>query len=256
MNEGIREHLKRHQQLLEYDFYGTHDMDMDSDEEVKRILGEEDPEAEVDPEDEENTEDEEGGEDQGEEGEEGELGSLEDELGSGLDSDEEAGDDELGGEEDLEQGMEDEGEEEVEGVDVTELVKYAEEAKETAEQGNEKVEQLFSKFEELEDQLQYMDKITNKIEHLEDEIEKRNPTDEEQMEMRSFDSYPYNLKLTDYWSEKTGYEATEDEDEMYDEEDDEYTLTVADVENDYSEEEVKRSLEKDEDEYNSFPFNL
>lgn len=249
MNENVRDHLKRHRQLLEYDFYGTSDMDMESDEEVKRILGEEDPEAEVDPETEEdNSEESEGGGD--------ELGDLEGELDTEFNTDdEEGGEDELGDEEGFE-GMEDEGEEEVEGVDVTELVQYAEEAKETAEQGNEKVEQLFSKFEELEDQLEQMDQISKKIEDLESEVEKRNPTDEEKMEMRSFDSYPYNLKLTDYWSEKTGYQATEDEDEMYDEEDDEYVLTVADVEDDYSEEEVKRSIEKDEDEYKGFPFNL
>lgn len=252
MKENARETLKRHKQLLEYDFYGTHDSDMGEDEEVKRILGEEDPEAEADPEDEEGEEDTgEEGEEEDQEGEEGgELDDLGDELDTELNSDE------ANGEEDLEQGMEDEGEEEVEGVDVTELVKYAEEAKETAEQGNEKVEQLFSKFEELEGQLQQMDKISNKIEHLEDEVEERNPTPTEELEMRSFDSYPYNLKLTDYWSEKTGYKATEDEDEMYNEEDDEYTLTVSDVEDDYSEEEVKRSLEKDEDEEQSFPFNL
>lgn len=240
MNENLRGELKRQRQLLEYDYHVPEDSDIRHDKEIKNILGEEDPEAEVGDEEEQQDQDQGGGEE---------------DIGT-----EELPDD-LGGEEEgpapADDGLEgDTGDEDVEEVDVTELVKYAEEAKDTAEKGNEKVEQLFSKFEELENKLTYMDQITQKIEDLESEVEKRNPTGEEQLEMRSFDSYPYNLKLTDYWGEKSGYQATDEEDEIYDEENDEYVLRASDVENDYSEQAVKNSIEKDEDEYNSFPFNL
>jgi hypothetical protein len=37
-----------------------------------------------------------------------------------------------------------------------------------------------------------MDKITNKIENLEQEIIKRNPTEVEKLEMRSLNSFPYS----------------------------------------------------------------
>jgi hypothetical protein len=40
-----------------------------------------------------------------------------------------------------------------------------------------------------------MDKITNKIENLEQEIIKRNPTEVEKLEMRSLNSFPYSQKI-------------------------------------------------------------
>jgi hypothetical protein len=43
-----------------------------------------------------------------------------------------------------------------------------------------------------------MDTIASKISKLEQDIK----TPEEKLELRSLDSYPFNMKLTDYWSEK------------------------------------------------------
>ena len=51
-----------------------------------------------------------------------------------------------------------------------------------------------------------MDQVINKIEDLEKEIEKRNPTPVEKLEMMSLDSFPYSVKLTDYWADKEGYD--------------------------------------------------
>ncbi len=61
--------------------------------------------------------------------------------------------------------------------------------------------------------------------------------------MRSFDSYPYNQKLTDYWSEKEGpYDAIADAKKK------EYVLTKDDVDNSYSESEIKNSFNDYEEE--------
>jgi hypothetical protein len=43
-----------------------------------------------------------------------------------------------------------------------------------------------------------MDTIASKISKLEQDIK----TPEEKLELRSLDSYPFNMKLTDYWEEK------------------------------------------------------
>jgi hypothetical protein len=97
----------------------------------------------------------------------------------------------------------------------------------------------------LENKLAGMGDITNKIDALSNDLEKRMPTPVEKLEMRSKDSYPYNLKLTDYWAEKEGnYDAmggTEDEQEG---EPKEYTLTQADVDADYSDSQIKTSFEE------------
>jgi hypothetical protein len=99
-------------------------------------------------------------------------------------------------------------EDEVE-VDVTQLVQNGEETKNAVSMANQKTEELLAKFTELEQKISAMDKISSKIEALEKEIVKRNPTPVEKLEMRSMNSYPYNIKLTDYWKDVDGYEATE-----------------------------------------------
>ena len=59
--------------------------------------------------------------------------------------------------------------------------------------------------------------------------------------MRSMDSFPYSVKLTDFWADKEGYDATEGEEE--------YTLTQSDVDN-YDEKEIRNSFNSDNDEDN------
>ena len=140
-------------------------------------------------------------------------------------------------------------EDEVE-LDVTELVQGTEEAKNSADQANEKVSSLLDKFESLTASLDKMEAITAKIDSLENEIEKRNPTPEEKLEMRSLNSYPYNLKLTDYWSEKEGnYDAMNDN--QKDEKTKEYVLTQDEVDQDYNPMEIKDSFDDSENYKNS-----
>ena len=80
-----------------------------------------------------------------------------------------------------------------------------------------------------------MDNVINKIDDLEKEIEKRNPTPVERLEMRSMNSFPYSVKLTDFWQDKEGYEATEENEE-------EFVLKQSDVDN-YNEKDIRKSFQ-------------
>ena len=76
-----------------------------------------------------------------------------------------------------------------------------------------------------------LDANNAEIENLKAEFEKRNPTQTEKLNLRSLDSYPFNVKPTDYWAEKNkqgGYEAYADNSESPTKE---YTITNDDVDN-------------------------
>jgi len=131
------------------------------------------------------------------------------------------------------------GEETVE-VDVTDIVDKAEETRSEIEGITSKMEELMGNLEDLSTKVTGMDQVIDKIDNLEKEIEKRNPTPVERLEMRSMDSFPYSIKLTDFWSDKEGYNTGEEEAPQED-----YTLTQKDVD-DYSEAEIKDSFDYDE----------
>ena len=176
--ELLNEEIKKFKLMSEYAFYE------DRDEKEELILGM-------------NEEDEDTSEEAPEEESE-ELG-LGDEDGTSEEAPEEEPE-ELGfGDEEVPE--EESNEDEVE-LDVTELVKGSEEAKASADSANEKIDQLMNMVGNLEGQLKSMEEISDKIESLEGELEKRAPTPEEKIEMRSLDSYPYNLKLTDFWGDQ------------------------------------------------------
>lgn len=76
-----------------------------------------------------------------------------------------------------------------------------------------------------------LDTNNSELESLKAEFEKRNPTQTEKLNLRSLDSYPFNVKPTDYWAEKAkqgGYEAYADNDEPTTKE---YVITNDDVDN-------------------------
>ncbi len=133
-------------------------------------------------------------------------------------------------------------------VDVTSLVKGSEDAKASADMASQNTQQLLQKFSELEGRVAAMDSITNKIEDLEKEIIKRSPTPVEKLEMRSLNSFPYSLKLTDYWAEKEGsYDVTGEKSKAK-----EYILTKDDVDSGYSDSQIKQSMNPNTDDENSF----
>jgi len=142
-------------------------------------------------------------------------------------------------------------EDEVE-LDVTDLVNSTEEAKLTADETNASVANLINQFNALQGQLSKMDGLSKNIEalggkvtDLEHDIERRNPTPEEQIEMRSLDSYPYNLKLSDYWLDNE--DKLKIPNQTIDGKEKEYVLTKDEV-NTYSPNEIKKSFGADYDE--------
>ena len=216
--ELLNEEIKKFKLMSEYAFYE------DRDEKEELILGM-------------NEEDEDTSEEAPEEESE-ELG-LGDEDGTSEEAPEEEPE-ELGfGDEEAPE--EESNEDEVE-LDVTELVKGSEEAKASADSANEKIDQLMNMVGNLEGQLKSMEEISDKIESLEGELEKRAPTPEEKIEMRSLDSYPYNLKLTDFWGDQEGKYDVLNKDEEGNKEK-EYVLTKDDVDYDYNDIHVKTSLD-------------
>ncbi len=123
-------------------------------------------------------------------------------------------------------------------LDITQLVKGTEEAKASADLVNTKMSDLMAKFDQLLQKVSSMDAISSKIDNLEHEIEVRNPTDNEKLDMRSLTSFPYNLKLTDYWAEKEGqYDVMGNEDEEK-----EYVLTTDDIQQDFNPSDIKNSF--------------
>lgn len=143
-------------------------------------------------------------------------------TGNQADTSTDTGTDMVGGVDDASAGTEETGDD-VE-VDVTQLVKGSEEATQAASDASQKTSELLSKFNDLEQRVAAMDSITSKIDALEKEIVKRNPTPVEKLEMRSMDSFPYNIKLTDYWKDVDGYDANGNKTEP-----NEYVLTKDDV---------------------------
>jgi hypothetical protein len=122
-------------------------------------------------------------------------------------------------------------------VDVTDIVDKTEEAKEEASQASSKIDDLLGKFSELEQKLTGMDAIINKMDELEKEVIERNPNPTEKLSMRSMDSFPYSVKLTDFWADREGYDATGEEGEEK-----EYTLTQQDIDDEYNESDIKGSF--------------
>ena len=232
----LSEDLKRYRQLLEYTFYvpekeegEVDDLLLDDmlteqdppaeDEDPFFDVGGEDPVADTGETPEAGTEEVEG---ETEEEETTEEGGETDPFGTDTEVE-----DEFATEEPM-------GDEETVEVDVTDIVDKTEETKASVDDMGQKMDDLLSKLSDLESQVTDMDGVINKIDDLEKEIERRNPTPVERLEMRSMDSYPYSVKLTDYWSDKEGYEVNGETEE-------EYILKQSDVE-DFNVDEIKDSF--------------
>jgi hypothetical protein len=128
-------------------------------------------------------------------------------------------------------------------LDVTELVKGSQEAKASADEANAKIERLLGMVDKLESQLTSMSQISDKIDGLEKELEKRVPTPDEKIELRSMDSYPYNIKLSDFWADHkdSPYDAGQNDEDK--DEDGNYILTQDDVDN-FDANNIKQSFNK------------
>lgn len=254
-NKLLAEELKRFKMISEYSFYVPDDEVLQEDDEelgdeaeagMPDAGGEEGGEpdlafdgSEIDPA--AGGEPEMGGEDP--------MGDMGGEPGMGDDLPEPEGDVNLGGEEPMDDmGGEPEigGEEEVE-LDVTELVQKSDQAAQASDEANEKLAMLMQKFAELEGRLPKMDIFGKQLEDLQKEIARRNPTEVEKLEMRSMNSFPYNIKLSDYWEDKEPQNYAVGEDGQKVQQEKEYVLTKDDVNQDYSEMSVKNTFDYTEE---------
>lgn len=129
-------------------------------------------------------------------------------------------------------------------LDVTDLVDSADEAKSSADKASKNTQLLMKKLEDLESRIASMDAVSGKIEALEKEIVKRNPTNVEKLEMQSLHSGPYTQKLSDYWADKQGAY-----DVMGNDKPKEYVLDKDTVDSDYSETDIKQSFAVKPEEY-------
>jgi len=206
----LQESLKRHRELLGYDpKKGTSSLT-----EIRRhsYLADDTDYAEGDEEEEETTEEEGGdnpdfdfgGEEEGTESEEtegteeteGEEETTEEEGDLGTADEFSAADD-----------IEEESDEDVEEIDVTDIVKrsedaksYSEKAVKAAEEGKNMITDLMSKFDALQATLSKIDTVANELNVIKADIQSQKP--KEKLELRSLDSYPFNVKLTDYWNDE------------------------------------------------------
>lgn len=87
-----------------------------------------------------------------------------------------------------------------EELDITELV---DSQKNIESKQEEYFQNLFNQLNNLQSKLSEMDSIMNKLNTLENKIEKyREKTPQEKLELRSYDSYPFNQKLSDFFTDK------------------------------------------------------
>jgi hypothetical protein len=97
-------------------------------------------------------------------------------------------------------GSEEESDGGTEELDITDLV---DSQKNIEQRQEEYFKNLFDQLSNLEGKLSEMDSIVSKLNQLENKIEKyREKTPEEKLELRSYDSYPFNQKLSDFFDDK------------------------------------------------------
>ena len=123
-----------------------------------------------------------------------------------------------------------------EELDITDLVNSQEKIETKQE---EYFNNLFSQLSNLETKLKEMDSIVVKLNNLENKIEKyREKSPQEKLDLRKYDSYPFNQKLSDFFNDK------QDEFEKTGKTD--YVLTTDDV-TDISDNEIKDTFQPTEE---------
>ena len=127
-------------------------------------------------------------------------------------------------------------------VDVTDLVNKDDEISDELtnqtdilSKNTESLNDLMSKLGDLEGHLSSMDDMVNKISDLENKIESLRPkTPKEKLELRKYDSGPFNNTLSDFFTDK---------EEVFDKTGKkQYILTPEDIEN-YNESDIKQSFQ-------------
>ena len=134
-----------------------------------------------------------------------------------------------------------------EELDITDLVTSQ---KNIESKQNEYFDNLFSQINKLEEKLAKMDSIFDKLNAIDTKVEKyREKTPEEKLELRTYDSYPFNQKLSQFFDDKQV--------EMEKSGKNDYVLTSDDV-IDINPNEIKDSFNPmgDEDDFTNNDFNF
>lgn len=143
--------------------------------------------------------------------------------------------------------MDSEPEEKDKVIDVDDLTKAQEKLNNKQNMVGKDLGQLDNRIEKLMTAVEKMKSIidhnNNEITDLKAELQKRVPTQTERLDMRSLDTYPFNVKPTDYWKNKEsqgGYEARYDNNEPEGKQ--ELTITNKDIDN-YSDRDIEKSFD-------------
>jgi hypothetical protein len=142
-----------------------------------------------------------------------------------------------------------------EEIDITDLVNMTKSLKKDIEGTQNdhstvigKMDDVFTKLDDLASKLSEMDSLVQKIEQLGAEVKQMKPeTPQERLEMRSLDSYPFNQKPTDFFSQK--------QEEMRASGKNEYVLTKDDV-NDFTPETLRDTFNDTGEEENEYEFKF
>ena len=127
------------------------------------------------------------------------------------------------------------------GINVTDIVNKVGDVEEKVVDSDDNLTKIMDTISSLEVKLGNMEQILSKIDDLENKIEKTMPkTPEQKLELRSLDSYPYNVKLDDFWKKDIpGYDIEKSNGETFKKK--ELVLTQDEVD-DYSDQEVRDSF--------------
>ena len=143
--------------------------------------------------------------------------------------------------------MESELKEKDEVIDVDDLTKAQEKLNSKQNMVGKDLGQLDNRIEKLMTAVEAMkgiiDHNNSEITDLKAELQKRVPTQTERLNMRSLDTYPYNVSPEDYWKNKEaqgGYEARYDNNQP--EEKKELAITNNDI-NNYSDSDIEKSFD-------------
>ena len=152
----------------------------------------------------------------------------------------------------------DEPEEDVEEIDVTELTDNQTNMQNDISSLDNKFSSLINHIEKLTSKIDDISTKTDKTEeelaHINKEIVKRNPTDTEKLNIRSMDSYPFNVKPNEYWDAKSKENPNYDiysNNEVNPSDEVEYILTQDEIDNEpINYNELISSFNDDENEFN------
>jgi hypothetical protein len=93
--------------------------------------------------------------------------------------------------------------EEGDGTEELEITDLVTSQKNIEQKQDEYFDNLFGQISKLEAKLSEMDALMNRLNTIENKIEKyRDKTPQEKLELRTYDSYPFNQKLSDFFDDK------------------------------------------------------